>query len=159
MRVGEATHPGPKKSFLKGRTPTVFPEVISAPVSVPGLPARLRLLKRMSEATTEVAPSRGDSAVPQEVARRQGTWVEMTVEDSDDEDEEWDPDIRVFDPVESDDDSVLDALQRDLEGVVGPRSQFENDVSPSFHSAQRGSNMWGNSCPGRVGPFHSLGHS
>ena len=69
----------------------------------------------MSQATTKVAPSGGDSVVPQEVSRRQGTWVEMTVEDGDDEDEEWDPDIRVFDPVESDDDSVLDALQRDLE--------------------------------------------
>ena len=80
----------------------------------------------MSQATTEVAPSG-----PQEVSRGQGTWVEMTVEDSDDEDEEWDPHIRVFNPVESDDDSVLDALRRHLEGDVGPQSQFENDVSPT----------------------------
>ena len=41
-------------------------------------------------------------------------------------------------------DSVLDALQRDLEGDVGPGSTFVNDVSPSFHTAQRGSNMLGN---------------
>ena len=45
--------------------------------------------------------------------------------------------------MESDDDSVLDALQRDLVGDVGPRSNFENDASRSFHSAQRGSHMWG----------------
>ena len=121
------------------RSPTELPEVISAPVSVPGRPARLRLLKRMSQATTEVDPSGGDSAVSQEVSRRQGTWVEMTVEDSDDEDDEWDPDIRVF-----------DALQRDLEGDVGPGSKFENDVSPSFRSAQRGSNMWGNTAASDV---------
>ena len=44
----------------------------------------------------------------------------MKVEDSDDEDDEWDPDIRVFDPVESDDDSVLDALQRDWRGTWAP---------------------------------------
>ena len=55
------------------RTPTEFLEVISAPVSVPGRPARLRLLKSRSQATTEVAPSGGDSAVPQ-VSHRQGTW-------------------------------------------------------------------------------------
>ena len=74
------------------------------PISVPGRPARLRLLKRMSQSTTEVAPSGGDREVPEEVSRSQGTWVDMTVEDSDD-DEKWDPDIRVLDPVESDDDS------------------------------------------------------
>ena len=37
--------------------------------------------------------------------------------------------------------------QRDLEGGGGPRSKFEIvevDVSPSFHSAQKGSNIWGN---------------
>ena len=78
-------------------------DVISVLVS-PGRPARLRLLKRMSQVTTEVVPSGGDREVPQEVSSRQGTWVEMTVEDSDD-DEEWVLDIRVFDPVESDDDS------------------------------------------------------
>ena len=71
-------------------------------------PARLRLLKRMSQATTEVAPPGGDHEVQQEVSR---TWVELTVEDSDNDDEERD------NPVESDDDSdcVLGALQRDLE--------------------------------------------
>ena len=81
------------------------------PQSVPARPARLRLLKRMSQATTEVAPSGGDHEVQQEVSRRHGTWVEMIVEDSDNDDEERD------DPVESDHDSdcVLDALQRDLE--------------------------------------------
>ena len=72
------------------------------------------MLKRMSQATTEVAPSSGDREVPSS-----GT-VEMTVEDSDDDDEEWDPDVSVFDPAESDNDSVLDALQRDLEADVGP---------------------------------------
>ena len=78
------------------------------PHSVPARPAR-RLLKRVSQATTEVAPSGGE--VQQEVSRRHGTWVEMIVEDSDNDDEERD------NPVESDDDSdcVLDALQRDLE--------------------------------------------
>ena len=40
----------------------------------------------MSQTTTEVAPSGGDSAVPQEVSCRQGSWVKMTVEDSDGED-------------------------------------------------------------------------
>ena len=88
-----------------------LPEVITVPQSVPARPARLRLLKRMSQATTEVAPSGGDHEVQQEVSRRHGTWVEMIVEDSDNDDEERD------NPVESDDDSdcVLDALQRDLE--------------------------------------------
>ena len=83
------------------------PEVITMPQSV----ARLRLLKRMSQATTEVALSGGDHEVHQEVSHRHGTWVEMTVEDSDNDDEERD------NPVESDDDfdCVLDTLQRDLE--------------------------------------------
>ena len=85
--------------------------------------------------------------------------VEMTVEDSDDEDEEWDPDIRVFDPAESDDDSVLDALQRDLEGDAGPPITVENDVSPSFQCPERFQHVGQHSCPGRVGPFHSPGHS
>ena len=87
-----------------------LPEVITVPQSVPARPARLRLLKRMSQATTEVAPSGGDHEVQQEVSRRHRTWVEMIVEDSDNDDKERD------NPVESDDDSdcVLDALQRDL---------------------------------------------
>ena len=88
-----------------------LPEVIIVPQSVPARPARLQLLKRMSQATTEVAPSGGEHDVQQEASRRHGTWVEMTVEDSDNDDEERD------NPVESDDDPdcVLDALQRDLE--------------------------------------------
>ena len=88
-----------------------LPEVITVLQSVPARPARLRLLKRMLQATTDVAPSGGDHEVQQEVSRRHGTWVELTVEDSDPGDEEWDS------PVESDHDSdcVLDALQRDLE--------------------------------------------
>ena len=106
-----------QESVNANRAPTELLEVITVPQSVPARPARLRLLKRMSQATTEVARSGGDREVPQEVSRRQGTWVEMTVEDSDNDEEERDPDIRVFDPVESDDgaDCVLDALQRDLE--------------------------------------------
>ena len=72
----------------------------------------------------------------------------MTLEDSDDEDDEWDPDIRVFDPVKSDDDSVLDALQRDLEGDVGPGSKFENDVSPSLQCPERFQHVGQHSCFG-----------
>ena len=112
------------------RAPTELPAVSSAPVSVPGRPARLRLLKECHKSPQKFLRWRQCSPVD-----RQGTRIEMTVEDSDDKDEEWDPDIRVFDPVESDDDSVLDAFQRDLEGDVGPRSKFENDVSPSFQCA------------------------
>ena len=68
------------------RAPTELPEVITAP-ECPGTSRKgLQLLNRMCE-------------VPQEVSR-QGTSVEMTVEDSDNHDEEWDPD-RVFDLVES----------------------------------------------------------
>ena len=72
---------------------------MSARIGGPG-----RLLKRLSQATTEVAPT------GQEVSLRHGTWVEMTVEDSDNDDE------ALANPVESDDysDCVLDALQRDL---------------------------------------------
>ena len=53
----------------------------------------------------------------------------MTVEDSDNDDEERDPDMRC-DPVESDADSVLDALQRDLEVDVASACPAAADAPP-----------------------------
>ena len=83
--------------------------------------------------------SGGECVAPQEVSHRQETWVDVTVADSDDDVEHWGFDVRVFDPVESDEefDSLEDAFQRHLE--AGPRSKFENvevDMSPNFHSGQ-----------------------
>ena len=82
-------------------------------------------MTRMSQASTEVAPSGVCPAVP-----RKGTWVDMTVEDTDDEG---------VNPVESDDefDDVVNALERDLV----PRQILNGEES--FHSAQRGSELLG----------------
>ena len=49
-------------------------ERIAVAVNAPHNPKRLRVMTRMSQASTEVAPSSGCWAVP-----RQGTWVDMTV--------------------------------------------------------------------------------
>ena len=47
------------------------------------------------------------------------------VNSEDDSDRDWGPDVRVFDPVETDDelDNVIDAPQQDLEDGVGPAVQ------------------------------------
>ena len=84
----------------------------------------------MSQASTEVVPSGVYWAVP-----RKGTWVDMTVEDTDEDDDEG------VNPVESDDefDDVVNALERDLDVV--PRQILNGEES--FHSAQRGSELLG----------------
>ena len=66
------------------------------------------------------------TAAPQEVSFRQETLVDMTVAERDDDVEHWRPDVKVFDPVESDEgsDCVVDVLQRDLESDAGPPAHF-----------------------------------
>ena len=109
-------------------------------VNAPIHPKRLRVMARMSQASTQVVPSGGCWAVP-----RHWTWVDMTVADSDDDDDDQDsgPESFVFDPVESDEefDDVVNALERDLECDAGPRQIVNGEES--FHSAQRGSELVG----------------
>ena len=85
-------------------------------------------MTRMSQASTEVAPSGVCPAVP-----RKGTWVDMTVEDTDEDDDEG------VNLVESDGEfnDVVNALERDLV----PKQILNGEES--FHSAQRGSELLG----------------
>ena len=107
-----------EESVNVNRAPTELLEVMTVPQSIPTRPARFRLLKRMSQTTTEVAPW-WRSRSP----RRKCP--------GDNDDEERDPDIRVLNPVEFDDDSdcVLDALQRDLEVDVASACPGVADAS------------------------------
>ena len=129
-RFGVLSSDDEDTSVAVSRVPTTIDSVsvarsserIVVAVDAPTQPKRLRVMTRMSQASTEVAPSGVCPAVP-----RKGTWVDMTVEDTDDEG---------VNPVESFDD-VVNALERDLV----PRQILNGEES--FHSAQRGSELLG----------------
>ena len=82
-----------------------------------------------------MSPSVDDREVSQEVSFRQDTWVDMTVADSDD-DQDWGRDIRVFDKVEFDADPCGSSKDDHLQAVSVCRAFADVLPPPSAGGSQ-----------------------